>query len=49
VVRTLDINGMYERQDLSFGTDRVGQALSAALSSAIDQFMNDAEIKKKFQ
>ena len=49
VVRALDINGMFERQDLGFGADRVGQAISAALSSAIDQLMNDEEITKRLQ
>ena len=48
-VRTLDISGMFERQDLGFGEDRVGQALSAALSSAIDQLLNDSEFRKTLQ
>jgi hypothetical protein len=49
VIRTLDMHGTYDRRDITFDPDRVGQAISSALSSMIDQFMNDPEFKKKVQ
>ena len=49
IVRTLDLNGMYERRALSFDPDRVGEAISAALSQTIDQLLNDGDIKKNIQ
>ncbi len=49
VFRVLDMHGTYDRQDITFDRDMVGQALSAALSSTIDQLMNDPEFKKKIQ
>ncbi len=47
VVRALDMHGTYDSQDITFNSDMVGQALSTALSSTIDQLMNDPEFKKK--
>ena len=49
VVRVLDMHGTYDTQDITFNSDIVGQALSTALSSTIDQLMNDPEFKKKIQ
>jgi len=49
VSRVLDLHGTYDSQDITFNADMVGQALSGALSSTIDQLMNDPEFKKKIQ
>ncbi len=49
VIRELDMHGTYDRRDLTFAPDRVGLAISSALSSMIDQLMNDPEFKKKVQ
>jgi len=49
VFRVLDMHGTYDSQDITFNSDMVGQALSSALSSTIDQLMNDPEFKKKIQ
>jgi uncharacterized lipoprotein YajG len=49
IIRTLDLNGMYERRALSFDPDRVGEAISASLSQTLDQLMNDTEIQKRLQ
>ncbi len=49
IIRVLDLNGSYDRRDLTFDTDRVGEAISAALSQTIDQMMNDPDIKKALQ
>lgn len=49
VIQTLNLSGMYGREDASFSVVNVDQALSVALSSTIDQFMNDAEIKKRIK
>jgi len=49
VIRVLDVHGTYDSQDITFNSDMVGQALSTALSSTIDQLINDPEFKKKIQ
>ncbi len=49
VFRVLDMHGTYDSQDITFNSNMVGQSLSAALSSTIDQLMNDPEFKKKIQ
>ncbi len=49
VFRTLVLNSKVERQDVAFSFDTVADALSEALTSAIDQLMKDDEFKKRIQ
>jgi len=49
VVRELDMHGTFDDQYLTFDPEKVGEALSSALSSMVDQLMNDPEFKKKVQ
>ncbi len=47
VFRTLVLNSKVERRDIVFSFDTVVGALSEALTSAIDQLMQDDEFKKR--
>ena len=47
IFRTLTLTSKLERTDFSFSLETVEDTLSHALSSAIDQLMNDEELKKK--
>lgn len=49
VLRTLNLNSKLERQDIAFSFSQVEDVLSEALTSAINQFLNDEEFKKKIQ
>ena len=49
ILRALLLTSKLERTDFSFSITTVEDTLSSALSSAIDQFMNDEELKNKIQ
>jgi hypothetical protein len=49
VFRTLVLNSKVEREDVVFSFDNVTEALSEALTGAIDQLMKDDEFKKRIQ
>jgi hypothetical protein len=49
IFRTLVLNSKVERQDISFSFDTTAGALSEALSSALNQLLNDDEFKKKIK
>ncbi len=49
VFRTLLLNSKVERQDVAFSFDTVADAISEALTGAIDQLMKDDEFKKHIQ
>jgi hypothetical protein len=49
VFRTLNLNSKLERQDISFSFTQMENVLSEALSSALDQLLNDDEFKKKIK
>lgn len=49
IIRTLDLNSKLERQDVAFSFESVEDAVSEALSSALNQLLNDDEFKKKIR
>lgn len=49
IIRTLVLNSKLERQDVSFSFELVEGAVSEALSSALNQLLNDEEFKKKIR
>lgn len=49
VVKTLVMNSKTEKQELAFSYDAVEGLLSEALSSAIDQFLKDNDVKKRIE
>jgi len=49
IFRTLVLNSKMERQDVAFSFDTTADALSEALSSALNQLLKDDEFKKKIQ
>jgi hypothetical protein len=49
IIRTLVLNSKLERQDVAFSFESVKGAVSEALSSALDQLLNDDEFKKKIR
>jgi hypothetical protein len=49
VVRVVIFNSTMERQNITFSTDVVGNALSDALTAAIDQIFTDEELKKRLK
>jgi hypothetical protein len=48
VIRTIDVSSKLD-QDVLYSHELLENMLSEALSSAIDQIFNDAELKKRFQ
>ena len=46
VLRTLNLSTSQERKDVVYSDYTVQEVLVAALSSAIDQLLNDEEFKK---
>ncbi len=48
VIRTIDVNSKLD-QDVLYSRELLENMLSEAMSSAIDQIFNDAELKKRFQ
>jgi len=46
VVRYLTLNSSMDREDVKFSPERVGSMLSEALSTAIEQLVNDPQFKK---
>jgi len=49
IFRTLVLKSSVERQDVAFSFDTTAGVLSEALSSALNQLLNDDEFKKKIQ
>jgi hypothetical protein len=49
IIRTLVLNSTLERQDVAFSFESIKDAVSEALSSALDQLFNDDEFKKKIR
>jgi hypothetical protein len=49
IIRTLVLNSKLERQDMAFSFELVEGAVSEALSSALNQLLNDDEFKKKIR
>jgi hypothetical protein len=49
IIRTLVLNSKLERQDVSFSFELVEGAVSEALSSALNQLLNDEEFKKRIR
>jgi len=49
IIRTLVLNSKLERKDVSFSFELVEDAVSEALSSALNQLLNDEEFKKKIR
>lgn len=49
IFRTLVLNSKVERQDVAFSLYTTADTLSEALSSALNQLLNDDEFKKKVQ
>ena len=49
IIRTLVLNSKLERQDVAFSFESVKSAVSEALSSALDQLLNDEEFKKRIR
>jgi len=49
IFRTLVLNSKVERQDIAFSFDTTAGALSEALSSAMNQLLNDDEFKNKIK
>jgi len=49
IFRTLVLNSKVERQDIAFSFDTTAGALSEALSSALNQLLNDDEFKNKIK
>jgi len=47
--RKLSLNTTLERKDVSFSAERLEKILSEALSSSIDQLLNDEEFKKSIK
>jgi uncharacterized lipoprotein YajG len=48
-IRTLTVSSKMDRQDVAFSFESVEDAVSEALSGAINQFLNDEEFKKRMQ
>ncbi len=46
IVRTLNLNSSLEREDISYSDALVQEMLAETLSSAINQLLNDDEVKK---
>lgn len=49
IIRTLVLNSKLERKDVAFSFESVEGAVSEALSSALNQLLNDEEFKKKIR
>jgi hypothetical protein len=49
IIRTLVLNSKLERKDVAFSFELVEDAVSEALSSALNQLLNDEEFKKKIR
>ncbi len=49
IFRTLVLDSKVERQDVAFSFETVESALSEALSSALNQLLNDEEFKRKIR
>ena len=49
ILRTLVLNSRLERQDVAFSYDTTAGALSEALSSALNQLLNDDEFKNRIK
>lgn len=49
IIRTLTVSSKMDRQDVAFSFESVEDAVSEALSGAINQFLNDEEFKKRMQ
>jgi hypothetical protein len=49
IIRTLVLDSKLERQDVAFSFELIEGAVSEALSSALNQLLNDEEFKKKIR
>lgn len=49
IIRTLVLNSKLERKDVAFSFELIEDAVSEALSSALNQLLNDEEFKKKIR
>jgi uncharacterized lipoprotein YajG len=48
IIRTIDVDSTLE-QDVLYSREKLEQTISEALSAAIDQILNDTELKKRLQ
>jgi ABC-type uncharacterized transport system auxiliary subunit len=49
VFRTVNLNSAIDRQDMAFSFDTVQNALSEALTGAVNQLLSDEEFKKRIE
>jgi len=49
VFRTVNLNSVIERQDVAFSFETVKDALSDALTGAVNQLLADDEFKKRIR
>jgi hypothetical protein len=49
VFRTLNLNSALERDDIVFSFDTVQGTLAEALSAALNQLLDDNEVKRRLQ
>jgi hypothetical protein len=49
IIRTVNVNSMMERQNITYSSDFLEETLAEALSTAIDHIFADEELKNRLK